>query len=48
MIKTGALIIASSDFREENRDNEDIPVFLPMYPIDGTTVIKREIARRKC
>lgn len=44
MIKTGALIIASSDFREENRDNEDIPVFLPMYPIDGTTVIKREIA----
>lgn len=44
MIKTGALIIASSDFREENRDNEEIPVFLPMYPMDGTTVIKRLIA----
>lgn len=44
MMKTGALIIASSDVREENRDNEDIPVFLPMYPLDGTTVIKREIA----
>ena len=44
MTKTGALIIASSDFREENRDNEEIPVFLPMHPLDGTTVIKREIA----
>ncbi len=44
MKKTGALIIASSDFREENRDNEDIPVFLPMHPLDGTTVIKRVIA----
>lgn len=27
MLKTGALIIASSDFREENGDNEDIPAF---------------------
>lgn len=44
MLKTGALIIASSDFREENRDNEEIPVFLPMYPMDGTTVIKRVIS----
>lgn len=44
MLKTGALIIASSDFREENRDNEEIPVFLPMHPLDGTTVVKREIA----
>ncbi len=38
------MIIASSDVREENRGNEEIPVFLPMYPLDGTTVIKREIA----
>lgn len=44
MLKTGALIIASGDFTEENRDNEGIPVYLPMYPLDGTTVIKREIA----
>ena len=44
MLKTGALIIASHDYAEENRDNEGIPVYLPMYPLDGTTVIKREIA----
>lgn len=43
-MKTGALLIASLDFDREVRDNENIPVFLPMYPLDGTTVIKREIA----
>lgn len=44
-MKTGALIIASGDYGEEQRDNEGIPVFLPMYPLDGTTVIKGEIAK---
>ncbi len=44
MWKTGALVIASCDYAEDNRDNEGIPVYLPMYPLDGTTVIKREIA----
>lgn len=43
-MKTGALLIASFDFEKEIRNNEEIPVFLPMYPLDGTTVIKREIA----
>lgn len=43
-MRTGALLIASFDFEKEVRDNENIPVFLPMYPLDGTTVIKREIA----
>ena len=44
-MKTGALIIASGDYGEEYRDNEGIPLFLPMYPLDGTTVIKGEIAK---
>lgn len=44
MGRTGALLIASTDFREGDLGNEEIPVFLPMYPLDGTTVIKREIA----
>lgn len=43
-MKTGALIIASGDYGEGQQDNESIPVFLPMYPLDGTTVIKGEIA----
>lgn len=43
-MKTGALILASQPPDEKNRDNEDMPIFLPMYPLDGTTVIKREIA----
>ena len=42
-MKTGALIIASLNPDMENRDNEDMPVFLPMQHLDGTTVIKREI-----
>lgn len=43
-MKTGALLIASLDFENGGRGNEEIPVFLPMYPLDGTTVIKQEIA----
>ena len=43
-MKTGALIIDSGDYGEGQQDNESIPVFLPMYPLDGTTVIKGEIA----
>ena len=42
--KTGAVLVASKEFGEENLGNEEMPVFLPMYPLDGTTVIKREIA----
>lgn len=37
-------MIASSDFESGDRGNEEIPVFLPMYPLDGTTVVKQEIA----
>lgn len=44
MMKTGAIILASWQPLEKNRDNEDMPIFLSMYPLDGTTVIKREIA----
>lgn len=42
-MKTGALIVASLNLDTENRGNEDMPVFLPMQHLDGTTVIKREI-----
>lgn len=42
-MKTGALIVASLNLNQENRDNEDMAVFLPMQHLDGTTVIKREI-----
>ena len=44
-MKTGAVIIASSDYGEEQRENEGIHLFLPMYPLDGTTVIKGEISK---
>lgn len=43
-MKTGALILASSQPDGQDRGNEEMPLFLPMYPLDGTTVIKREIA----
>lgn len=43
-MKTGALILAISPPGETHRDNEEFPLFLPMYPLDGTTAIKREIA----
>lgn len=43
-MKTGALILASPDFEAGVRGSEELPVFLPMYPLGGTTVIKREIA----
>ncbi len=42
-MKTGALIAASLNPVGGNRDNEEMPVFLPMQHLDGTTVIKREI-----
>ncbi|MDO4299648.1 MAG: LysR family transcriptional regulator [Lachnospiraceae bacterium] len=42
-MKTGALIVASLNLNQEDRDNEDMAVFLPMQHLDGTTVIKREI-----
>lgn len=43
-MKTGALILASSQSDGQDRGNEEMSLFLPMYPLDGTTVIKREIA----
>ena len=43
-MKTGALILASPDFEAGVRGSEELPVFLPMYPLGGTTVIKRQIA----
>lgn len=43
-MKTGALILASLPPEEKDRGNDEISLFLPMYPLDGTTAIKREIA----
>lgn len=43
-MKTGALLLASFDLAGQNTDSEEFPLFLPMYPLDGTTVIKREIS----
>lgn len=43
-MRTGALLLASFELETENRGSEEFPLFLPMYPLDGTTVIKREIA----
>lgn len=43
-MKTSALILASQEPEEIDRGNEELSLFLPMYPLDGTTVIKREIA----
>lgn len=43
-MKTGALILASSNYEQALRDRGEAPVFLPMHVLDGITVIKREIA----
>ena len=43
-MKTGALILASFNHEEKNKSSEEFSLFLPMYPLDGATVIKREIA----
>lgn len=43
-MKTGALLLASFDLESQNTGSEEFPLFLPMYPLDGTTVIKREIS----
>ncbi|MDO5336961.1 MAG: LysR family transcriptional regulator [Eubacteriales bacterium] len=43
-MRTGALIVASLPHEREYGSNEESPTFLPMLPLDGTTVIKREIA----
>ena len=43
-MRTGALLLASFELETENKGSEEFPLFLPMYPLDGTTVIKREIA----
>lgn len=43
-MKTGALLLASFNHEEESKSSEELSLFLPMYPLDGTTVIKREIA----
>ena len=36
-MKTGALILASQEPEEIDRGNEELSLFLPMYPLDGTT-----------
>lgn len=42
-MRTGALIVASLNLDKKSRDEEEMPVYLPMQHLDGTTVIKREI-----
>lgn len=42
-MKTGALLLASFKYEEKDNTDGELPLFLPMYPLDGTTVIKREI-----
>lgn len=42
-MKTGALLLSSFDFGEIGSRGEEDFIFLPMYPLEGKTVIKREI-----
>lgn len=43
-MKTGALLLSSFDFGEIDKSSEETgSIFLPMYPLEGKTVIKREI-----
>lgn len=43
-MKTGALLLASFNYEGKINNNEEFSQFLPMNPLDGATVIKREIA----
>lgn len=43
-MKTGALLLASFEKEEKNKSSEELSLFLPMYPLEGMTAIKREIS----
>lgn len=42
-MRTGALIIASGNLETKEQGSEEMQTFLPMLPLDGSTVIKRQI-----
>ena len=42
-MKVGAMIIAAQDLAKDKTGNEEFETFLPMLPLEGSTVIKREI-----
>ncbi len=42
-MNVGAVIVAAQDLAQDKTGNEELETFLPMLPIEGTTVIKREI-----
>ncbi len=39
----GAVIVAAQKLAQDKTGNEELETFLPMLPVEGTTVIKREI-----
>ena len=42
-MNVGAVIVAAQELAQDKAGNEELETFLPMLPVDGTTVIKREI-----
>lgn len=42
-MNVGAVIVAAQDLAQDKTGNEELETFLPMLPVEGTTVIKREI-----
>lgn len=42
-MNVGAVIVAAQDLAQDKHGNEELETFLPMLPVEGTTVIKREI-----
>ena len=42
-MNVGAVIVAAQDLAQDKTGNEELETFLPMLPIEGATVIKREI-----
>lgn len=43
-MNVGAMIIAAQDLAQDKMGNEELETFLPMLPMEGSTVIKREIS----
>ena len=43
IMNVGAVIVAAQDLAQDKTGNEELETFLPMLPVEGTTVIKREI-----
>ncbi|MGN0354533.1 MAG: LysR family transcriptional regulator [Muricoprocola sp.] len=43
-MKVGAIIVAAQDLAQDKTGNEELETFLPMLPLEGSTVIKREIS----